>query len=196
VRLGSRASSRNFEGTAVSRNLRNFWSNDTASPPGRPEFLSLLLFVQTAMSSSRRDQTLGIGSGIISLKVMEELTQSRWFGNTVRMGDERHRKETWQARTQGRDTKEDPDKLGKKGERRFWRKEWLKKSKSISRDCECWEVVCKPSAPTGKRVSTSEVKWSLYDRVRQQVVPKRWCSAIRMHVVAARNIAGWTSLFT
>lgn len=35
------------------------------------------------------------------------------------MGGERHPTVTSQARTQGRTTKEDPDKLGKKGERRF-----------------------------------------------------------------------------
>jgi len=77
--------------------------------------LSLPLFVQTVMLSSRRDQTIRIESGIISPKEMEELTQSRWFGNSVRMGDKRHPKETWQAITQGRDTKEVPDKLRKKG---------------------------------------------------------------------------------
>jgi hypothetical protein len=66
------------------------------------------------MLSSPRDQTVRIGSGIIPLRVMEGLTQSRWFGNAVRMGDERQPKETWHARIQGRDTKEVPDKLGKK----------------------------------------------------------------------------------
>jgi hypothetical protein len=55
-----------------------------------------------------------MGSGIIPLKVMEGLTQSRWFGNAVRMGDEGQPKETWHARTQERDTKKVPDKLGKK----------------------------------------------------------------------------------
>jgi hypothetical protein len=74
----------------VFRNVRNVWSNDTASPPGRPEFLSLPSLVQTAMLSSCRDQTIRIGSGIIPLKVMEELTQSRWHGKAIRMEDERH----------------------------------------------------------------------------------------------------------
>jgi hypothetical protein len=31
---------------------------------------------------------------------MVELTQSRWFGHAVRIGDERHPKIAWQPRTQ------------------------------------------------------------------------------------------------
>jgi hypothetical protein len=41
-----------------------------------------------------------MGLGIIPLKDMIELTQLRWFGSIVRMGDERFLKMAWQARTQ------------------------------------------------------------------------------------------------
>jgi hypothetical protein len=53
-----------------------------------------------------------------------------------------------------------PTNLGRREREDFEEKNWLKKSKSMSRDCECWKAVCKPFTPAGKRVSTSEVKWS------------------------------------
>ena len=45
-----------------------------------------------------------MGLGIIPLKEIIELAQFRWFGHTVRMGDERYPKMAWQARTQGEET--------------------------------------------------------------------------------------------
>jgi hypothetical protein len=47
-----------------------------------------------------RHQTKRRGSVIIPLKEMVELTQTRWFGYAVRIGDERHPIIAWQARTQ------------------------------------------------------------------------------------------------
>jgi hypothetical protein len=49
----------------------------------------------------------------------------RLFVYFVRMGREMYPKKTWQARIQGRDPKEDFNRLGNKGYRRFGRKEEL-----------------------------------------------------------------------
>jgi hypothetical protein len=56
---------------------------------------------------------------------MIELAQFGWFRYVVRMGDERYPKMAWQARMQGKDPKEDNNRLVKEGYGRFWWKEEL-----------------------------------------------------------------------
>jgi len=62
-----------------------------------------------------RNQTIRIGLGIIINKEMIKLAHLSWSGHVVRMRDDRLTIMAWQAGTQCRDTKEGPDRLGKKG---------------------------------------------------------------------------------
>jgi hypothetical protein len=58
-------------------------------------------------------------SFIIALKEVIELEQLRWFGHVVRIGDEHTPKWPGKLEYRERDPKEDPDRPGKKGYRRF-----------------------------------------------------------------------------
>jgi len=53
-----------------------------------------------------------MGQGVIPLREMTELAQLRWFGHSVRIGDERYLQTAWQARPQERKT---PRDLGMNG---------------------------------------------------------------------------------
>jgi hypothetical protein len=49
-----------------------------------------------------------MGLGISPLKGTTELAKLRWFRNIVRIGDERHPKMAWQARTEEKRPKRRP----------------------------------------------------------------------------------------
>jgi hypothetical protein len=56
---------------------------------------------------------------IITLKEVIELEQLRWFGHVVRIGDGDTPKLSGKLEYRERDAKEDTDRPGKKGYRRF-----------------------------------------------------------------------------
>jgi hypothetical protein len=55
-----------------------------------------------------RNKTIKLGLGVSPLEAIRELAELRWFGNIVRMGEERYPKMAWQARTQGKSPKGGP----------------------------------------------------------------------------------------
>jgi hypothetical protein len=107
-----------------------------------------------------RNQATRMGLGIIPLKEMIELTQLRWFGRVIRMGDERYPKMAWQARTQRKRPKGRHRQYWEEGTQRILKErgiEWNGVT-AIARDCERWKALFKPSTPTGTSTSTGSAK--------------------------------------
>jgi hypothetical protein len=97
-----------------------------------------------------------MGLGIIPVKEVIELTQLSWFGHVVRMGDERHPKMAWPARTQGKTPKGRPQQTWEEGIQKILNERGIKWKgvRAIAQDCERWEALCKPCTSTGRRGST------------------------------------------
>ena len=124
MRLYSHSSSLNFEGTTVFRNVRNDSSNDTASPPGRIEFLSLPLFVKTALLSSRLGSNTKDRIRNNSTQGNGRINTERWVGHAVRMGARDIPK--WPGKLEHREEtqRKIPKYLGRRDREDFEEKNW------------------------------------------------------------------------
>lgn len=124
------------------------------------------------------------GNGRINTVEMawERYKNGRWE-TSQRLGKLEHKEET---------QRKSPTNLGRRDREDLEEKSCLKEARVYLETVSVGKLFVKPLHLLVKEFRL--VKWRLYDRLRQQVVPKSLCSAIRMHVVAVRNIASWTSL--
>jgi hypothetical protein len=97
-----------------------------------------------------------MGSAVIPIKNLTELSQLRWVGHVVTTVDETYYKMAWRARVQGKRPKGRPCQNSAEGVQKNLKERIIEWDgvRAMARDCERWKAFCEPYTPTGIRGST------------------------------------------